>query len=152
MKKILLLNGPNLNRLGKREPDIYGADTLESVEKRLGALAEEYGFGFHAVQSNHEGDLIDALHQAEDDSYAGVLFNPAAYTHTSYALRDAVAAVSLPVIEIHISNIHARESFRHQSVIAAEAKGQIAGFGVYGYELGFYALKQMIKGVGNDEA
>ncbi|MFB1080696.1 type II 3-dehydroquinate dehydratase [Jeotgalibacillus sp. JSM ZJ347] len=145
MKKILLLNGPNLNRLGKRQPEIYGTDTLESIEQHLTSVAEKQGFTLSAFQSNHEGELIDALHRSEDEQYAGVIFNPAAYTHSSIALRDAVASISVPVTEIHLSNIHARETFRHQSMIAAEAIGQIAGFGVYGYEMALNALINYVK-------
>ncbi|AJD91427.1 3-dehydroquinate dehydratase, type II [Jeotgalibacillus malaysiensis] len=145
MDRILLLNGPNLNRLGKREPEIYGSDTLESIELHLSSVAEQHGFMIDAKQSNHEGELIDALHQADDQHYKGVIFNPAAYTHTSIALRDAVAAISIPVTEVHLSNIHARESFRHHSMIAAEAIGQIAGFGAYGYEMALHALIHYVK-------
>lgn len=145
MNRILLLNGPNLNRLGKREPEIYGTDTLDSVEIQLSSIAKKHGFFIDAKQSNHEGELIDALHYADDQQYKGVIFNPAAYTHTSIALRDAVAAISIPVTEVHLSNIHARESFRHQSMIAAEAVGQIAGFGVYGYEMALHALIKHVK-------
>lgn len=145
MNRILLLNGPNLNRLGKREPEIYGIDTLESIELHLASVAKKHGFIIDAKQSNHEGELIDALHHAEDHHYQGIIFNPAAYTHTSIALRDAVAAITTPVTEVHLSNIHAREPFRHQSMIAAEAIGQIAGFGVYGYEMALNALIKHVK-------
>ncbi|MDZ5712138.1 type II 3-dehydroquinate dehydratase [Jeotgalibacillus haloalkalitolerans] len=146
MERILMLNGPNLNRLGKREPEIYGTDTLESIENKLISIAEKQGFALIARQSNHEGELIEALHDAEDQHFKGVVFNPAAYTHTSIALRDAVASISVPVVEVHLSNIHAREPFRHQSMIAAEAIGQIAGFGVYGYEMALNALIKHTKG------
>ncbi|KIL48631.1 3-dehydroquinate dehydratase [Jeotgalibacillus alimentarius] len=138
--KILLLNGPNLNRLGKRQPEIYGTETLESIELHLRAVAGSNSCELTAKQSNHEGELIDALHEAADEGYGGVIFNPAAYTHTSIALMDAVASISIPVVEVHLSNIHARESFRHNSMIAAEAVGQIAGFGSYGYEMALHAL------------
>ncbi|PAQ16308.1 type II 3-dehydroquinate dehydratase [Bacillaceae bacterium SAOS 7] len=140
MKNILLLNGPNLNRLGKREPDIYGAVTLEELESHLTSKAKEAGVTLSAFQSNHEGELIDRLHLAADEEMDGIIFNPGAFTHYSYALRDAVASISIPTIEVHISNIHARESFRHQSVIAPVASGQIAGLGLIGYELALQAL------------
>ncbi|WP_203361782.1 type II 3-dehydroquinate dehydratase [Bacillus sp. REN10] len=140
MKNILLVNGPNLNRLGKREPDIYGTTTLDELESRLISKAKEWGATLSAFQSNHEGELIDRLHLAADEEVDGIIFNPGAFTHYSYALRDAVASISIPVIEVHISNIHTRESFRHQSVIAPVAVGQIAGLGLIGYELALQAL------------
>ncbi|MEL3974086.1 type II 3-dehydroquinate dehydratase [Rossellomorea oryzaecorticis] len=146
MKKILLLNGPNLNRLGKREPEIYGHTTLQELETALKEQAEEKGYQLLSAQSNHEGDLIEHIHKAEDEGYGGIILNPGAYTHYSYALRDGVASVSVPVIEVHISNIHQRESFRHHSVIAAETIGQIVGFGLYGYELALDAIINYIKG------
>ncbi|MBM7650447.1 3-dehydroquinate dehydratase-2 [Bacillus ectoiniformans] len=135
MKKILVLNGPNLNRLGKREPEIYGADTLEDLEQRLMELGKQQGAEVLVFQSNHEGALIDRIHQAADEEVCGIIFNPGAFTHYSYAIRDAVASISVPVVEVHISNIHAREEFRHQSVIAPVAVGQICGLGLLGYEL-----------------
>ncbi len=147
MKKILLLNGPNLNRLGKREPDIYGHVTLAQLEKKLAEQAEYEGFQLLSAQSNHEGELIDHIHQAEDEGYEGIILNPGAFTHYSYAIRDAVASVSVPVVEVHISNIHAREAFRHQSVVAAETIGQIVGLGLFGYELALLAIIKNIKGV-----
>ncbi|ALS22882.1 MULTISPECIES: type II 3-dehydroquinate dehydratase [Paenibacillus] len=144
MKQILLLNGPNLNMLGIREPGVYGALSLQSITDRLSKLAEELGVGLEAFQSNHEGELIDRIHAAYGTK-DGILFNPGAFTHYSYAIRDAVSAVNIPVVEVHISNIHKRESFRHVSVIAPVAIGQIAGFGAYGYELGLNALVQYIE-------
>ncbi|MGD7045565.1 type II 3-dehydroquinate dehydratase [Jeotgalibacillus proteolyticus] len=142
----LVLNGPNLNRLGKREPDIYGSATLRDIEVRLQRIAEENQTELQAKQSNHEGELIDAIHRAADDGLKGIIFNPGAYTHTSYALRDAISSVEIPVIEVHISNIHAREAFRHTSVLSAVCFGQIAGLGVFGYELAFSALLKLNKG------
>ncbi|WP_100331536.1 type II 3-dehydroquinate dehydratase [Bacillus xiapuensis] len=140
MKKILVLNGPNLNRLGKREPEIYGTETIKDLENRLVAKGRQAGAAVTAFQSNHEGALIDRLHQAEDEGIDGIIFNPGAFTHYSYALRDAVASIAVPVIEVHISNIHKREPFRHQSVIAPAARGQITGLGFSGYEYALLAL------------
>ena len=151
MVKILLLNGPNLNRLGKREPEIYGHVTLIQLEEKLKKQAENEGFQLIAAQSNHEGDLIDIIHNSEDEAFGGIILNPGAFTHYSYAIRDAVASVSVPVVEVHISNIHAREAFRHQSVIAAETIGQIVGLGLFGYELALQAIIKNIKGVDYDE-
>ncbi|MEG0473443.1 MAG: type II 3-dehydroquinate dehydratase [Solibacillus sp.] len=133
--KLVILNGPNLNRLGKREPEIYGSETLADVQAKCEALAATFNATIDFHQSNHEGVLIDLLHDAADRECDGIIFNPGAFTHTSIALRDAIAAIDVPVIEVHISNIHAREAFRHESKLAAECIGQICGLGTFGYEL-----------------
>jgi len=142
---ILLLNGPNLNLLGEREPGVYGELSLAQIETRLHSLAAELGLELRAAQSNHEGALIDALHDARTWA-AGVVFNAGAYTHTSVALRDAISAIRIPVIEVHLSNTQAREEFRHTSLIAPICRGSIAGFGWYSYALALYALKQLTEG------
>ena len=135
---ILVLNGPNLDRLGKREPETYGSATLEDVQRALETGFPDVDFEF--VQSNHEGELIESLHRAADEGWLGVVFNPGGYTHTSVALRDAVSATEIPVIEVHITNIHNREDFRHTSMIAPVAAGQICGLGLLGYSLAVRAL------------
>ncbi len=129
--KLLVLNGPNLNLLGKREPEKYGTASLSNLEEGLRRAYSSVTFAF--FQSNHEGALIDKLHQAGEDGTAGIVFNPGAYTHTSIALRDAIAGIQVPVVEVHISNIHAREAFRHKSMLAPVCKGQICGLGLKGY-------------------
>jgi len=135
MARVLLLNGPNLNLLGSREPGIYGAETLESIEKRAIEVARETGHELSAFQSNAEHELIERIQRAPADGISFLIFNPAAFTHTSVALRDAIAAVRLPFIEVHLSNTHAREPFRRHSYFSDIAVGVIAGLGAFGYEL-----------------
>jgi 3-dehydroquinate dehydratase II len=142
-KKILLLNGPNLNLLGKRQPDIYGKTTLGEIEKKVRALAKELDVEIDFRQTNAEGELVTWIQQAAG-SFGAIVINPAAYTHTSLAMRDAISAVGVPTVEIHISNIHKRETFRHHSFIAEVAVGQIAGFGVNSYLLGLRAAAELI--------
>jgi len=137
-KKILMLNGPNLNLLGTRQPEIYGTLTLAQIEKKVRALAQELGVEVDFRQSNSEGELVTWIHQAAQ-KFAAIVINPAAYTHTSLAMRDAISAVGIPTVEIHISNIHKREPFRHHSFIAEVAVGQITGFGLQSYLLGLRA-------------
>lgn len=145
--KLLVLNGPNLNRLGKREVGIYGVETLADVEQHLIDIASERLVDLAFFQSNIEGELIDKIHEAADEKFDGIIFNPGAFTHYSIALRDAVAAVDVPVIEVHISNIHSREPFRQTSVIAPVCIGQMSGFGTGGYELALQAFLLRRNGV-----
>ncbi|EAQ12367.1 3-dehydroquinate dehydratase [Maritimibacter alkaliphilus HTCC2654] len=138
-KTIHILNGPNLNLLGKRQPEIYGADTLADVEKACAELAADLGLSTELLQSNHEGEIVEQIHRARDEA-AGIVINAGAYTHTSLAILDALNTFEGPVIEVHISNIHAREPFRHHSYISARAQGVIVGCGVEGYE---FAVRRM---------
>lgn len=137
---ILVLHGPNLNLLGTREPEVYGRTTLADIDCELVTLAAKLGVTIETFQSNHEGALIDRIHAAARDGVAGMLINPGAYTHTSIALRDAIAAVALPTVEVHLSNIHARETFRRRSHIAPVAIAQVSGFGAAGYGLALRGL------------
>jgi len=143
LPKVYVLNGPNLNLLGLREPEIYGADTLDDIAGRLQDQARGLGLAIDLRQSNHEGHLIDWLHEAQAEGAKAVILNPGGYTHTSVALRDAVKAVDVPVIEVHLSNPQARESFRRRSLVAPVAKGTIAGFGAAGYALALDAAARL---------
>ena len=139
MRRILVLHGPNLDALGTREPEMYGRDSLDDIDRSLASLAGELGVEIECQQSNHEGMLIDALHRARGHAN-GILLNPAGLTHSSVALRDAVLAAGIPVVEVHLSNPHARESFRHASLISGAALGVVQGFGMNSYLLGLRAL------------
>ncbi|HKI63919.1 MAG TPA: type II 3-dehydroquinate dehydratase [Burkholderiales bacterium] len=144
---VLVLHGPNLNLLGSREPQIYGRETLAEIDRRLAATARAAGVVLNTFQSNHEGALVDRIHQAVGEGVGFIIFNPAAYTHTSVALRDALAAVEIPFIEVHLSNVHAREPFRRHSYFAETALGTIAGLGSQGYDLALaYALGRLTSG------
>lgn len=144
MKKILCIHGPNLNLLGEREPGVYGSDTFDSINNEIIERALKYDMHCEIFQSNHEGEIIDTLHLARKN-FDGVIINAGAYTHYSYAIRDAIAAIKIPVIEVHMSNIHKREEFRHNSVISPVCVGQIAGFGKASYLLGVDALNEIFK-------
>jgi len=143
--KILVLNGPNLAALGRREPDVYGTASLAELDAACVAWGAEHGAEVTCAQSNDEGALIDRLYAAEDDGVAGVVFNAGGYTHTSVALRDAIAAIDVPVLEVHLSNVHAREAFRRESLIAPVCRGSIAGLGPAGYRA---AIEAFARGVG----
>lgn len=140
MKKIGLLNGPNLDRLGRREPEVYGSVTLKQIVEKVVSKAEAYGCEVDSFQSNHEGDLIDQIHKWSDDGFKGMILNPGGLTHTSITLRDAVVASGLNTVEVHLSNIHAREDFRHKSLISGIASAVVAGMGHHGY---IFALKYL---------
>ena len=144
-RQVLVLNGPNLNLLGTREPEVYGSDTLDDIVSALAAEAADRDVTVRAVQSNSEGELVDALHDARDWA-SGVIFNPGAYTHTSIALRDAITAVELPVVEVHLSNVHAREDFRSRSMVSGVCLGVVTGFGAIGYRLALDALLAHLDG------
>lgn len=143
-KKILILHGPNLNILGKREPGVYGEKTLDEINKAISEHARQFDITVTAVQSNHEGKLVEAI-QAAEEKYQGIIINPAAYTHTSVAIRDALLTTDLPVIEVHLSNIYKREAFRHKSMISDVATGQITGFGANGYMLAITAMAELLQ-------
>lgn len=145
MSKILVIHGPNLNLLGQREKSIYGETTLEEINARLQALAKDKGISLEILQSNHEGEIVDTIGKAKDHGISVILINPAAYTHTSVAIRDAIAAVEIPAVEVHLSNIYAREEFRHTSLIAPVCHGQVSGFGAESYILGLQAAIGLIK-------
>ncbi|MGA7486931.1 MAG: type II 3-dehydroquinate dehydratase [Xanthobacteraceae bacterium] len=141
---VYVLNGPNLNLLGTREPETYGRATLEDVEKLCREAARRHDFEVTFRQSNHEGEIVDAIHAAAAEKAAGIIINAGAYTHTSVAIRDAIAAVDVPVIEVHISNVFARERFRHRSHIAPVAEASLCGFGVHGYALAIDGLAALL--------
>ncbi len=144
MKRILVIHGPNLNLLGKREPDVYGKVTLKKINEELAKEAKKLKIELKAIQSAHEGEIVEAIGKAGDWADA-IVINPAAYTHTSVAIRDAVLAVGIPVVEVHLSNIYKREEFRHKSLVAPAAAGQISGFGVNSYLLGLQAAAGLCK-------
>lgn len=143
MAKILVIHGPNLNLLGRREPGIYGNTTLEGINSRMEKLAQQHGVGIVCFQSNSEGEIIDIIHRESRDADCLIL-NPGAYTHYSIAIADAVKAVDIPTVEVHLSNIFSREEFRHHSVITPVAVGQITGFGSFSYELAFFAVLEIL--------
>ncbi len=145
MQKILVIHGPNLNLLGTREPEVYGRDTLADINERLGKLTEASQIGFDVFQSNNEGDLIDRIHAAKTEGIGFIVINPGAYTHTSIAIRDALIGVAIPFIEVHLSNVHAREPFRQHSYLSDKAVGVICGLGAKGYE---FALDAAISRLG----
>ena len=144
MRKILVIHGPNLNLLGKREVDIYGNVTIDEIDRALEKIAKAKRVSLKIIQSNHEGEIVELIGKAKG-RYNAILINPAAYTHTSVAIRDAISAVSIPTVEVHLSNIYAREEFRHTSLIAPVAKGQVSGFGKASYLLGLEAAILLIE-------
>ncbi|MCM8778754.1 MAG: type II 3-dehydroquinate dehydratase [Candidatus Omnitrophica bacterium] len=144
MSRILVIHGPNLNLLGKREPEIYGKVTLNQINRALKQLAKERNVELDIVQTNHEGEIVELIGKAEKN-FAGIIINPAGYTHTSVAIRDALEAVKIPIVEVHLSNIYAREDFRHKSLIAPVVDGQVTGFGFYSYLLGLEAILYLLE-------
>ena len=142
-RNVLVIHGPNLNMLGTREPDIYGHQTLEEIDAALSAQADRLGLYIETFQSNHEGDMVDKIQQAHD-SFHGIIINPAAYAHTSIAIRDALSLLNIPVVEVHLSNIYKRESFRRTSMISAVVTAQISGLGSHGYLLALEALARVL--------
>lgn len=146
MQKFLLLNGPNLNFLGKREQEIYGTTTLYELEESIIKVGNQIGIEVECFQSNAEGEIINRIYKAFEDGIDGIIINPGGYTHTSIAIHDCIASIPIPVIEVHISNIHAREEFRHKSIISSATAGQIIGFGIYGYDLALISLINILKG------
>lgn len=145
MKKILVIHGPNLNLLGQRETSVYGATTMDEINAHLKKIAGDKGVELVFLQSNHEGDIVDAIGKSKADGIGAIVINPAAYTHTSIAIRDALAAVTVPAVEVHLSNIYKREEFRHLSMIAPVCQGQVSGFGAQSYELGLLAAIGLLK-------
>ncbi len=145
MPKILVIHGPNLNLLGTREVDIYGEITIDEINGELKRAAKKSNVDIEIIQSNHEGEIVDIIGRSKKNKASAILINPAAYTHTSVAIRDAIAACGVPTVEVHLSNIYAREEFRHTSLIAPVAKGQVSGFGLKSYILGLEALLDLIK-------
>ena len=142
--KILIINGPNLNLLGQREPEIYGSQSLKDINAEISKEARQYNFNPEYLQSNHEGEIIDWLQNAAAENFSGIIINPAAFTHTSVAIRDAIAAIKLPVIEVHLSNINDREEFRQKSLTSAVCRGTISGFGATSYLVALTALKHLL--------
>jgi len=145
LKKILVIHSPNLHLLGKRETKIYGKTTLSEINRMLKNLAKKHSVALEILQSNHEGEIVDAVGSAKKNKFGAILINPAAYTHTSVAIRDAIAAVNIPTVEVHLSNIHAREEFRRTSLVAPVSVGQVSGFGVQSYLLGLQAAIALVK-------
>jgi len=143
-KKVHVIHGPNLNMLGKREPDIYGAATLAQINQALEKKAGDLGIDLDAFQSNHEGEIVEKIHSLFENGSHGIIINPGAFTHTSVAIRDALLLMSVPIIEVHLSNIYKREAFRHKSMLSDIVTGQIAGFGQYGYQMALSAMANMI--------
>lgn len=145
IRTILVIHGPNLNLLGKREPEIYGRETLDTINAGLVSTGKALGISVATFQSNHEGAVIDRIHTAFEDGTHGIIINPAAFTHTSIAIKDALLMLDIPIIEVHLSNIYKREAFRHESVVAGVATGQITGFGPLGYQLALTAMEELTR-------